>query len=97
MERPAPFRSIVGFNGEPASIPEMQLQAVKRLVFSTLPCDPYPYIAEGDRMELTQGPLKGLQGILIEKKGVYRFILSIDLIQQAVACEVDATDAVKVS
>ncbi len=43
-------------------------------------------------MEIIRGPLKGLQGILIEKKGVYRFILSIDLIQQAVACEVDATD-----
>ena len=88
---------IVGFNGEPASIPEVQLQALKRLVFSTLPCDPYPYITEGDRMEITQGPLKGLQGILIEKKGAYRFILSIDLIQQAVACQVDASDVEKIS
>ena len=88
---------IVGFEGEPAAIPDMQIEALKRLDFSTLPCDPYPYIAEGDRMEIVRGPLKGLQGILIEKKGVYRFILSIDLIQQAVACEVDATDAEKVS
>ena len=75
----------------------MQLQAVKRLVFSTLPCDPYPYIKEGDRMEVTRGPLEGLQGILIEKEGVYRFILSIDLIHQAVACEIDGCDAVKIS
>ncbi len=86
---------IIGFEGEPAVIPEMQIEAVKRLVFSTLPCDPYPYITEGDRMEITRGPLKGLQGILMEKRGVYRFILSIDLIQQAVACEVDACDVVK--
>ncbi len=48
-------------------------------------------------MEITRGPLKGLQGILIEKKGVYRFILSIDLIHQAVACEIDVCDAVKIS
>ena len=75
----------------------MQIEALKRLVFSTLPGDPYPYITEGDRMEITRGPLKGLQGILIEKKGVYRFILSIDLIQQAVACEIDACDVVKIS
>ena len=87
---------IVGCEGEPVVIPEMQIQAVKRLVFSTLPCDPYPYIVKGDRMEIIRGPLKGLQGILIEKKGVYRFILSIDLIQQAVACEIDACDVVKV-
>jgi len=87
---------IIGFEGEPAVIPEMQIEAVKRLVFTTLPCDPYLYITEGDRMEIIRGPLKGLQGLLIEKKGVYRFILSIDLIQQAVACEVDATDVEKV-
>ncbi len=56
---------IVGFNGESDSIPEVQLQAVKRLVFSTLPYDPYPYIVEGDRVEIARGPLKGLQGIFI--------------------------------
>ena len=39
-------------------------------------------------MEIIHGPLKGLQGILVEKKGGCRFILSIDLIQQAVACDV---------
>ena len=48
-------------------------------------------------MEITRGPLEGLQGILIEKEGVYRFILSIDLIHQAVACEIDVCDAVKIS
>ena len=88
--------SIIGFNGQPFSIPEVQVQAVKRLVFSTLPYDPYPFIVEGDRVEIVRGPLRGLEGILIEKKGVYRFILSVDLIQQAVACEVDACDVAKI-
>ena len=90
---------IIGFEGEPVAIPEVQVQTVKRLVFSTLPYDPYPYIVEGDRVEIIRGPLKGLQGILIEKKGAYayRFIISIDLIWQAVACEVDACDVVKIS
>jgi len=87
---------IIGFNGEPESIPETELQAVQQLVFSTLPYDPYPYIVKGDRVEVVRGPLRGLQGILLEKKGTVRFILSIDLIQQAVSCEVDACDVVKI-
>ncbi len=87
---------IIGFNGEPVSIPGPEVQAVKQLVFSTLPYDPYPYIVNGNRVEIVRGPLRGLQGILIEKKGVFRFILSVDLIQQAVACEVDACDVVKI-
>ncbi len=87
---------IIGFNGEPVPIPEPEVQAVKQLVFSTLPYDPYPYIVKGNRVEIVRGPLRGLQGNLVEKKGVSRFILSIDLIQQAVACEVDACDVVKI-
>ena len=47
-------------------------------------------------MRIVHGPLKGLEGILVEKKGTYRFILSVDLIQQAVACEVDALEVEKI-
>jgi transcription antitermination factor NusG len=86
---------ILGFKGQATSVPEDQLEAVKRLIFSTLPYDPYPYIEAGDLVEIIRGPLTGLQGTLLEKKGIYRFILSINLIQQAVSCEVDACDAVK--
>lgn len=87
---------IIGFNGCPAAIPEEQINAVKRLVFSTLPYDPYPDIVEGDSVEVIHGPLRGLRGILLEKKNPCKFILSVDVIQQSVACEIDAGDVVKV-
>jgi len=87
---------IVGFEGDPAPIPENEVEAVKRLVFSTLPFDPYPYLNSGDRVEIVRGPLRGLQGVLIEKKGIHRFVLSVDLIQQAVSCQIDACDVIKV-
>ncbi len=86
---------IIGFQGEPEAIPEDQIQSVKTLVFSQLPFDPYPYLNEGDLVEIVRGPLRGLIGRLIEKKSKYKFVLSVDLIQQAVACEVDASDVEK--
>ena len=43
---------IIEFNRDPVAIPEGQVQAVKKLVFSTLPYDPYPYIGEGDQVEI---------------------------------------------
>lgn len=95
LEVPSVVR-IIGFEGQPTSIPEDQLESLKRLVFSTLPYDPYPYLEAGDSVEIIRGPLTGLRGTLLEKKGIYRFILSIDLIQQAVSCEVDACDVVKI-
>ena len=87
---------IIGFEGQPTPIPEDQIESVKRLVFSALPYDPYPYLEAGDVVEIIRGPLTGLRGTLLEKKGSFRFILSIDLIQQAVSCEVDACDVEKI-
>lgn len=87
---------IVGFNNQPTPIPDEQIQGVKTLVFSTLEFDPYPYMGIGDRVEILRGPLRGLRGILLEKKNKYKFVLSVDLIQQSVACEIDAAYVEKV-
>ncbi len=87
---------IIGFNGEPLPIPDEQIRAVKTLVFSTLPFDPHPYVAAGDRVRIIRGPLRGLTGFLAEKKTQCRFIVSVDLIQQAVSCEVDAMAVEKI-
>ncbi|HRR26086.1 MAG TPA: antitermination protein NusG, partial [Acidobacteriota bacterium] len=95
LKVPAVVR-IVGFNEEPEPIPEEQIQAVKTLVFSKLPYDPFPELVEGDRVRIRRGPLRGLVGYLVEKRNRYRFVIQIDLIRQAVACEIDAADVEKI-
>ncbi len=87
---------IIGFNGVPEPIPQAQIEAVKNLVFNKIPLDPHPFIREGDRVRIIRGPLRGLDGLLVEKRNRYTFILSIDLIQQSVACEIEAADVEKV-
>ncbi len=87
---------IIGFNGVPERIPNAQIEAVKSLVFNEIPLNPHPFIREGDRARILCGPLRGVEGLLLEKKNRYTFILSIDLIQQSVACEIDAADVEKV-
>ncbi len=88
--------SIIGFNGVPEPIPDEQIQAVKTLVFTAMEYDPYPYLTKGDRVEIIRGPLCGLTGFLMEKKNRYKFIVSVNLIQQSVACEIDAGDVEKI-
>jgi transcription termination/antitermination protein NusG len=87
---------IIGISNEPVPIPDEQVSAVKTLVFSELPYDPYPEIAEGDRVLVRRGPLRGLEGILVEKKSRFKFVITVDLIQQAVACEIDAEDVERI-
>ena len=86
---------ILGSQGRPEAIPEGQIQAVKTLVFKEIPLDPHPFSQEGDRVRVTRGPLRGLEGFLSEKKNRYTFVLSVDLIGQSVACEIDAEDVEK--
>ena len=87
---------IIGFNNKPIPIPDEQIHSVKTLVFSELPYDPYPDLVLGDRVRIVRGPLRGLEGTLVQKKNRFRFVLSVDLIQQAVCCEIDAADVERV-
>jgi transcription antitermination factor NusG len=43
-------------------------------------------------VEIIAGPLKGIQGTLVQKKGKFRFVIQVDLIRQAVSVEIDASD-----
>lgn len=87
---------ILGFNGKPEPVPGGQIQSVKTLVYSELPFDPYPDLIVGDSVRIIRGPLRGLTGRLVEKKNLHKFVLTVDLIQQSVACEIDAADVQRI-
>jgi transcription antitermination factor NusG len=44
----------------------------------------------GDRVQIERGPLRGLEGILVEARGGHRLILSVTLVQRSVAVEIDS-------
>jgi transcriptional antiterminator NusG len=84
--------SIISFEGEPAPIPEREIDGIRQLVESDLAYDPCPLIREGMQVEVVHGPLKGVVGRLVRKNEKARLVLSVDLIGQAVSVEVDAAD-----
>ena len=84
--------SIVSVNGDIASIPDIEIDGIRRLVTSELQYDPCPLIQEGSMVEVIHGPLKGVVGRLLRKGSHARLMLAVDLIGQAVSVEVDASD-----
>lgn len=84
--------NIVSFEGEPAAIPQQEIDGIRQLVESDLAYDPCPLISEGMMVEVVHGPLKGISGRLVRKGTHARLVLSVDLIGQAVSVEVDAAD-----
>jgi len=84
--------NIISFEGEPAPIPEHEIDSIRTLIDSELAYDPCPMIREGMMVEVAHGPLKGVIGRLMRKGAHARLVLSVDLIGQAVSVEVDAAD-----
>ncbi len=84
--------NIISVEGEPAAIPEHEIDGIRQLVDSDLAYDPCPMIREGMLVEVMHGPLKGVVGRLLRKNEKARLVLSVDLIGQAVSVEVDAAD-----
>ncbi len=82
----------VSFNSQIVPVPQEQIDGVRLFLESHLAIDPYPYIKVGRRVEVIAGPLKGIKGKLVQKKGRFRFVLQVDLIRQAVSVEIDASD-----
>jgi transcription antitermination factor NusG len=76
----------------PVPIPQDQIASIQKLVASGLKYDPYPYLKEGMQVNVVRGPLEGVTGILIEKRKQHMLVLSVDLIQQSAALQVDISD-----
>lgn len=84
--------NIVGSGTNPEPISDEEISALKSLMASALPYDAHPYLREGMAVEVIRGPLEGLRGILIRKDKRYRLVISVHLIKQAAAVEIDAVD-----
>lgn len=83
---------LVGFNGQPASLRDEEMEIFRYRLSERLKCEPYPFLTDGRRVRVKSGPLAGLEGILLRKRGNFRFVLSLDLIQRSVVADVDITD-----
>jgi transcription antitermination factor NusG len=83
---------VVGLCGRPMPVPEEQIQAIQTMVAKQLHYDPHPFLREGMRVRVKRGLLTGAEGVLMMKKSHYRLVISIDLIQQSVAVDIDSAD-----
>ena len=67
------------------------LDAVKRMLANGLDPEPVQQLMPGDLVEITAGPLAGLQGILFESRGSDRVIIPLEGIGQSVSVKVDVS------
>jgi transcription antitermination factor NusG len=82
-------RSIVGAGPHPAPIPAREIAVIEAMVRSGLPVKPWPFLKIGQKVLVSSGPLRGVEGILVEFRKTWQVIVSVELLQRSVAAEVD--------
>lgn len=83
---------ILGHGDRLATIPEAEVGAIRLALSGPTQIEPHPFLECGQRVRVTQGPLEGLTGILVRRKNLYRLVLSVHMMAQSVAVEINATD-----
>ena len=77
---------------QPSRILDAEIEAVQTILEAAMPVMPHPYLREGQRVRVAQGPLRGIEGILIQSKPAKGLlIVSIDLLQRSVTVEIDCS------
>lgn len=88
---------LVSSAGQPAAIPDIEIEAIRRVVESGARVEAHPYLKCGNWVRVKCGPLTGIEGILVRKKNISRLVLSVEILGTAAAIEVAAfqVEAVK--
>ena len=79
-----------------ATVPEHEIDAIRRTVEGHFQVEPHPFLRCGERVRVVRGSLDGVEGVLTRKKNLYRLVISVEMLAQSVAVEIDAMDVVPV-
>jgi transcription elongation factor/antiterminator RfaH len=83
--------SFVGTRTEPAQLSDFEIETLRSgLHLKTFA--PYRDLVVGEKVRIKAGPLTGLAGVLVRTMNSFRVVITLDMINQSVAVELDATD-----
>jgi transcription antitermination factor NusG len=77
---------------QPAMLSQSEIESIQTVVESGASVGAYPYLSIGQTVRVTDGPLAGVQGIILFHKGRRRLVLSVHLIQRSVTVEIDKSN-----
>jgi transcription antitermination factor NusG len=90
LESPGVLR-IVGKKREYLALPDSEIEFLRSGVCRQR-IEPYRELVLGERVRIKNGIMQGVQGTLVRKGDSMRFVLTLELINQHAAIEVDAED-----
>jgi transcription antitermination factor NusG len=81
--------SIVGAGKTPVAVSDEEIATIQAIVRSGLAAQPWPCLTVGARVLIEHGPLAGVEGIALNVDKTFRLVVSVPLLQRAVAVEIE--------
>jgi len=81
--------TVVSFGSGAISIPDHEIDGVQNIVNSGLMYGPFPFMSSGTPVRVKHGPLRGLEGHVVEVKNTYQLIISITMLSRSVSVAID--------
>src|SRR5689334_4556074 len=82
--------SVVGIGKSPMPVAQSEIDDIRAVLTSGSNCEPWPYLGVGQQVRVEYGALAGMQGTVESVKNGLRLVISVHLLQRAVAVEIDA-------
>jgi transcription antitermination factor NusG len=80
---------LVGFSNCAAPVPEIEITRIRDILHQGLRAEPHPYLKAGRRVRVRSGPFEGLEGFVVRRKNSTRLVISLELIERAMAVNVE--------
>jgi transcription antitermination factor NusG len=80
---------IVGVGKTPQPIEEREIEAVRVVIKSGMAARPWPFIHQGDKVQVEQGPLRGVEGVVVSADDGEQLVVSVSLLQRSIAVQMD--------
>ena len=84
---------ILGYGAEREPIPDQEISAIRTLIASKVPFLTQPFLREGAWVRVVRGPLRNVEGLLLQVKKQTRLVVSINLLSRSISTEIDIHDA----
>jgi len=80
---------LVGIGSSPVALADDEISAIRDALRAQVPVEPWPFLEAGERVQLSSGPLVGLEGFLVEAERQNRLVLGLSILKQSIAVEIE--------
>jgi transcription antitermination factor NusG len=80
---------VVRAGSSPIPADREEIESLRFATSAQMPLEPCNYIGIGNKVQIVEGPLTGLRGILVNVRKSQRLVLSVSLLSRSVLIEID--------